>query len=641
MMKNFSIDFEKLFYEIKVGVFVTDAEGNIILFNPKAKELFLSAFEKISQNDLTSEVSLIRLLIQAKKYFVSTTLFEDKISMNNRKVKCFDANNNEVWFNVSSVPIFNTDGEISEVLYTLINVTKEIAIEDSLKNIAKKIETVFYSITSDGKNYLFISEPIKNISGYSSEEVMQNPFLLVKQIPESDFQNYKHFVRELKKGIPSVVEYRIINSSGEQRFLRNSCFPVLLNESIIRFDGEITDITSSKNLQIKFAESEELHQLLADTSMNLIFTLDRYGYILTVNKSGALILGYKPAEMIGKHLLEFINEESKTEIAIAFQQILRTENYITFEAVFIDKTKNEIHFEINGRSIKKEDEIKGLLGIGRNITEQRKVEEQLKELNSKLIEANRIISLDRDKAKQQVNVLEEINKLKSEFISNISHELRTPLASIVGYSETISGDPDMPKEMVNEFNNIILSEGKRLARLINDFLDFAKIEAGKMDLQKAVINITDLLNEIINKTKSFASEKGVIFTSEIPQKEVLLFVDKERIGQVFNQLVSNAIKFTNREGKVILNGQDFNKEYELIISDTGIGIPEPELRNVFQKFFKVENPGTLNTGAGIGLGLAKQIIDLHGGLITVQSEINKGTTFIVRLPKMSGNNLAR
>jgi len=637
-MKNFSIDFEKLFFEIKVGVFITDAEGNIILFNPMAKELFLSAFENKSHYEETPEISLIKLLDKAKKYFVLISANENKATKSTRKVKCIDVNNKEIWFNVSSVPILNTDGNISEVFCILNNITDEIAIENSLKNIVDKIETVLYSVTADGKKYLFISEAIKSISGFSADTVLQNPLLLARQVAENDFPRYKNFFREVRKGMPSVVEYRIINNSGEQRYLRNSCYPVLLNENIIRFDGEITDITLIKNLRKKLSEAEDIYQLLVNTSMNFIFILDRYGYILSINKSGALLLGYEPDEMVGKHILEFVNEKDKTDIAMVFQQILRMENYYSFKAVFIDKTKNEIHLDVNANSIKKENEIKGLLGIGRNITEQRKAEEKLKELNSKLIEANRIITLERDKANQQVNVLEEINKLKSEFISNISHELRTPLASIVGFSETISSDPDMPKEMSMEFNNIILSEGKRLARLINDFLDFAKIEAGKMDLQKAVVNITDILNEIIIKTKSFASEKGVIFTSEIPQKEVLLFVDKERIIQVFNQLISNAIKFTNPEGKVILNGQDFNKEYELIISDTGIGIPESELRNVFQKFFKVENPGTLNTGTGIGLGLAKQIIDLHGGLITVQSEIYKGTTFIVRLPKMTGNN---
>lgn len=638
MMKNFSIDFEKLFFEIKVGVFITDAEGNIILFNPMAKELFLSAFENKSHYEETPEISLIKLLDKAKKYFVLISANENKATKSTRKVKCIDVNNKEIWFNVSSVPILNTDGNISEVFCILNNITDEIAIENSLKNIVDKIEIVLYSVTADGKKYLFISEAIKSISGFSADTVLQNPLLLARQVAENDFPRYKNFFREVRKGMPSVVEYRIINNSGEQRYLRNSCYPVLLNENIIRFDGEITDITLIKNLRKKLSEAEDIYQLLVNTSMNFIFILDRYGYILSINKSGALLLGYEPDEMVGKHILEFVNEKDKTDIAMVFQQILRMENYYSFKAVFIDKTKNEIHLDVNANSIKKENEIKGLLGIGRNITEQRKAEEKLKELNSKLIEANRIITLERDKANQQVNVLEEINKLKSEFISNISHELRTPLASIVGFSETISSDPDMPKEMSMEFNNIILSEGKRLARLINDFLDFAKIEAGKMDLQKAVVNITDILNEIIIKTKSFASEKGVIFTSEIPQKEVLLFVDKERIIQVFNQLISNAIKFTNPEGKVILNGQDFNKEYELIISDTGIGIPESELRNVFQKFFKVENPGTLNTGTGIGLGLAKQIIDLHGGLITVQSEIYKGTTFIVRLPKMTGNN---
>jgi signal transduction histidine kinase len=156
-----------------------------------------------------------------------------------------------------------------------------------------------------------------------------------------------------------------------------------------------------------------------------------------------------------------------------------------------------------------------------------------------------------------------------------------------------------------------------------------------MDLNNSVFNISELLPEIISKIKPLVDEKGVIFTSEIPDKEIILFSDRERIGQVFYQLISNAIKFTKPGGKVTLTGQDFLKEIEFIITDTGIGISEQDQKNIFQKFFKVENPGTINTGTGIGLGLAKQIIDLHHGLISFQSEVNKGTTFVVRLPKMT------
>jgi PAS domain S-box-containing protein len=633
-MRSTSIDFERLFNEIEIGIFISDTEGNIISFNPKAKEIFISLFENTSRNELTSEISLIKLLIQAQKNFSTIDVADSSKAIYNRKVKFVNEKEEEFWFSLNSLPILNTNGDISEIFNTIIDITSDIFLEDSLKKAAQNIESVLYSISSDGEKYFFITEASRKIFGYNPEEILKNPIILLRQIDKRDFKRFKDFVRQLKKGIPSVVEYRIINKSGEQRCVKNSGFPFKQSDCLIKIDGVINDITKERKVQTELAESEQRFRTLIDTANDLIFNLDNYGYFLTVNTDGALSLGYKAEDMIGKHFLEFVDEENKADVAIAFQKILKSENINSFEAVLVNKSKGNLFFEIKARPIKKNNEITGMLGIGRNVSERRKVEEKLKELNTRLIEANRIISVERDRAKQQISILEEVNKLKSEFISNISHELRTPLASIVGFSETISAEPDISKEMLTEFNSIILSEGKRLARLINDFLDFAKIEAGKMDLVKSVFDISELVKELSDKAKLFADEKGVVFKTEIPEKEILLFADRERIGRVINQLLSNAIKFTNRNGRVSIIGQDFPKEFELIITDTGIGIAEQDLQKIFQKFFKVENPGTLNTGAGIGLGLAKQIVDLHRGLISVRSEVNKGTTFIVKLPKM-------
>jgi Signal transduction histidine kinase len=274
-----------------------------------------------------------------------------------------------------------------------------------------------------------------------------------------------------------------------------------------------------------------------------------------------------------------------------------------------------------------------MLGIGRNITQRRFYEDKMKDLNSKLVEANRLISIERDRAKQKISVLEELNRLKNEFVSNISHELRTPLASIIGFSETISSDPAMPDETRNEFIEIILSEGKRLARLINDILDLSKIEGGKIELAKNNNDVIKILHEAIEANQKTAELKNLAFTYDMPEDEVILFCDRERILQVFNNVISNAIKFTEEKGRVKIIVQNFYKELEVIISDTGVGIPAKDIPHIFDKFFRVERPGTEIAGTGLGLVFVKQIVDSHNGLVTVQSEVNKGTTFVIKLPK--------
>jgi signal transduction histidine kinase len=230
-------------------------------------------------------------------------------------------------------------------------------------------------------------------------------------------------------------------------------------------------------------------------------------------------------------------------------------------------------------------------GIARNISAGKRVEEKIKELESLLIEAYRLISIERARWKQDKSVLEELNRLKSEFISNISHELRTPLASIIGFSETILSDPEMSDDMKEEFNTIILTEGKRLARLINE----------------------------------------VKFTFEFPEEEVIISGDKEKLLSVFDGLISNAVKFTPPGGRIKLILHSMNKEAEVIISDTGIGIPEKDQPQIFNKFFTAADKSD-DIKTPLGLVFIKQIIDLHRGLILVHSEVNKGTTFVVKLP---------
>ena len=210
---------------------------------------------------------------------------------------------------------------------------------------------------------------------------------------------------------------------------------------------------------------------------------------------------------------------------------------------------------------------------------------------------------------------------------------RTPLASIVGFAETIASDPELSKDMIAEFNNIIYSEGKRLAKLINDILDFSKLESEKEPLEKSKFDVLTLLRQLVENFKTQAEAKKIILTSKIPQAEVIIFADKERINNAISNVISNAIKFTKKEGRVTIIAQDFLKEIEIIISDTGIGIPKSEMPKLFQKFSKVNTPGTQLPGAGLGLSRTKTIIDLHNGLITIQSEVNKGTTVVIRLPK--------
>ena len=411
----------------------------------------------------------------------------------------------------------------------------------------------------------------------------------------------------------------------------------IIDKLIASFSGNIipdkpADAVGDKHLQ-ELEKSEEKFRMLVDTANDFIFILNGFGYFSMVNKNGALALGYQPGEMIGKHFLEFIEPDDAGKIAEAFQRIIGTDDVTVFETNFITKMSKRAAIEIHARPLKTDGEITGMISIGRDITTRIKDQAKLKELNQKLIEANRIISIERERAKNKITVLEELNKLKGEFISNISHELRTPLASIVGFAETIVSDTELTKPVIIDFTNVILTEGKRLAKIINEILDFSKLESGEEELRKSTFDIVEAIQSVVEVFKQQIADKNITLSTQFPDKGLSLKADKERITKVIYNLLSNAIKFNNSGGRIFILAHEEENEIEFSISDTGIGIAEKDIPGLFQKFSKISRPGVQIPGAGFGLVTVKQIIDLHKGLIKVTSELNKGTTIIVRLPK--------
>lgn len=378
---------------------------------------------------------------------------------------------------------------------------------------------------------------------------------------------------------------------------------------------------------------EDNFRKLLSISDDLIFILDMDGCFLKVNNSSVILLDYNEREIIGKHFLEFVPPDKNSDVAAAFAKMLQSDKEVKFRTELVTKLGRQIPFDISGKAVIKDGAVIGMIGICKDVTKLSKTEQEIKKLRPKLIEANRLINLERARTWQQSSLIEELERLKSEFVSNISHEFRTPLASIIGFSETIVSDPNLPEEMKSEFNDVILSEGKRLAKLINDVLEISVIEEGKITLDKSVIDVVSVLKDIVDKNYKNAENKKITLEFEYPEIEVLIDADKEKLSLAFDALINNAIKFTNEDGRVKVIVHNFFKDVEIIISDTGIGIPEKDLPYIFQKFYRVSRPGTEIPGTGIGLVFVKQIVDLHKGLIYIQSELGNGTSFVVKLLK--------
>lgn len=398
----------------------------------------------------------------------------------------------------------------------------------------------------------------------------------------------------------------------------------------------MTELNHSISDQLKFialSKGEEKFNLVLEASEDLIFILDGKGCFKVVNSNGAALLDYNTKDLIGRHFWEFVDPKSDRVIAKSFHEILKSDELTSFEVTITSKFGREVLFQITAKTIYDKTYGSELLAIAKDITKLRYESERAGDLSVKLTEAKRLIGIERNRANRRISILDELARLKNEFASNISHEFRTPLASIIGYSEAILADPQMPKEIQTEFNSIILRESKRLASLINNVLDLSKIEGGGIQLEHKEFNIIETLKSVIEKNKPVIKEKGLSLTCDIPLDEIIIDGDAEKLGLVFEGLISNAIKFTDLGGRIMISAQSLYKEFEIIISDTGVGIPENDLPNIFEKFYRVRRPGKEIPGTGLGLVFVKQIIDLHKGLITVNSEVNMGTSFVIKLPK--------
>jgi len=434
----------------------------------------------------------------------------------------------------------------------------------------------------------------------------------------------------------SFYLFLFINDQKENVITANSAITPILNilsEQLKKYFSTKSETTQKPDEDLILNNWKDNFTKLLSLSEDLIFFLDRDGCFLKMSESCSFILDYSVAEIRGKHLLDIIPSEYQSKAADDINEILQTERVVKFSTVLESNLGKQIPFNITCHPIITEGKVSGLMGIGTDVSRLKEYEEELLKLKPKLVEARRLISIERARLWQQTSLLEELDRIKGEFVSNISHEFRTPLASIIGFSETIVSDPDLPEEMKSEFNHVILNEGKRLAKLINDVLDLSNIEGGKVALNKSSMNIVDLVNQVVDTNRPEAEKKMIALIFEHTNEKIIIDADGEKIGQAFDALINNAIKFTNGNGRVKVIINNLFKEVEIIISDTGVGIPEKDLPYIFQKFYRVSRPGTEIPGTGIGLVFVKQMVDMHKGLISVQSELGNGTTFIIKFLK--------
>ncbi|MDD5491731.1 MAG: ATP-binding protein [bacterium] len=274
-------------------------------------------------------------------------------------------------------------------------------------------------------------------------------------------------------------------------------------------------------------------------------------------------------------------------------------------------------------------------------------QQELQAAQSELLAANDELSFAYERLNQQTNELRRLNQTKSEFVSMVSHELRTPLTIIKeGIRLNLDGTAGPTNDTQKECLNMALDGASRLGRLISDLLDVSRIEAGRLRLAKREVDVNKLLENLRDSYRGSMLEKKIALEFNISRDVPKVFGDSDKITQIVTNLIDNALKFTSDGGRITIavtekgsmnDPEQDNGFVEVSVADTGLGIPKDEVDRIFEKFYQIGSHLTRQSGgSGLGLSIAKSLVEAHGGKISVQSELGKGSKFTFTLPRYAG-----
>ncbi|MEA3346498.1 MAG: ATP-binding protein [Candidatus Auribacterota bacterium] len=268
--------------------------------------------------------------------------------------------------------------------------------------------------------------------------------------------------------------------------------------------------------------------------------------------------------------------------------------------------------------------------------EVKKLKDELKTQTWGLKKTSENIKLLYKELETKNRELQRLDNLKSDFVATVSHELRTPLTivqeGIALINDKILGDVN--EKQVRTLSQI-LENIARLTRIINDLLDISKLEAGEIELKKSYVDTAKFIKKIIEDFQSKAKEKKIVIKASLSKKVSRIYADNDKLIQILTNLVSNSLKFTPENGKITVKaGDDADGSVMISVSDTGVGMSGDDMSKLFNKFQQFDRvPGPGEKGTGLGLAISKKIVELHGGRIWAESEINKGSTFYFTIPK--------
>ena len=493
--------------------------------------------------------------------------------------------------------------------------------EEKFHTMADHTQDWEYWQGPDGR-ILYMTPSCERMTGYSEREFESDPTLLLRLVDPEDRGIFERHSRD------SEIKFRIVKKNGEIRWFSHFCMEVRGADGSDR-GKRVTnrDITDHHLYEM---EINRLAQAVEQNPTGIMIT-DSAGNLLFTNQAYTLVTGFQFADAYRKSQRELISPEIKEEQYQAIIQHLAAgkpwsgelpDRRRNGESCWVLFTASPI-YDNSGN-------ISNYLYLKSDITERKRSEEELTRYKDHLEEEVQLRTSDLILAR---NAAEAANLAKSNFLANMSHELRTPLNAILGFSNLMRRDPLLAKQHLQNLE-IINRSGSHLLTLINDVLEMAKIEAGRVQLANAPFDLGAMLRDVTDMMEIRASEKGLrLLIDQSSRFPRYILGDEARLMQVLINLIGNAVKFTEQGGVTVRLGTRTNKSSHLVmeVEDSGPGISPEDRERLFQPFVQLESKAGPQ-GTGLGLAISRQFVEMMGGRILLESTPGKGSLFRVDLP---------
>jgi PAS domain S-box-containing protein len=506
--------------------------------------------------------------------------------------------------------IFASARDISEQARLQSQLTEQQAYNRSL--IESSADALF-AIAPDGV-VTDVNEEATRITGYSRKHLVNSRFKEYFTEPERARDGVQQTLDEGR-----VISYELVLITRYGRRITVSFNAGVFTDAAGQPAGILAaarDITAQKTLELQLRDQQFYTRSLIESNIDALMTTDSLGIISDVNQQMEALTGYKREELIGAPFKNYFTDPDTAEQGIRL--VLQESKVTNYELTAFNKEGHETVVSYNAATFyDREGKLQGVFAAARDVTERKRFEQTLQEKNIEL---------------------ENANLAKDRFLASMSHELRTPLNAIIGFTGTLLMKLPGPltKDQQKQLETI-QSSARHLLSLINDLLDLAKIESGKVELSLTEVACQLVVEEVSASLRPLAEAKGLRFNVEVPKGEIIVFTDRRALGQIIINLTNNAIKFTE-QGEICLKvSQKTSKgkrRTEITVSDTGIGIRAEDQERLFQAFQRVDMPAIRHEeGTGLGLYLSQKMAELLSAEITLQSQYGEGSAFTLTIPE--------